>query len=450
MKNQNVLVYGTGISGIAAVRGLSKLEKNIFIYDDNKSMDKINNIKEIKNTRFVFLNKIEDIDFDNIDIVIKSPSVPLNSQLIKKAFERNIPVLSDLEMAFRLTDKDFIVITGTNGKTTTTALVHKIIVDSDINAGLTGNIGSGILEDIFEEKEIFVIEGSSYQLATTYELKPKIAVITNITPDHINWHGDFDNYIQAKLNICKNQDKNDYSILNFENDVISDNVDKFNSNIIFFSSINQLDKGIFIKDDKIVYKNKGKTIDIIKLKEINIPGEHNIENIMAAIGVAIALKLSMDVVRDSIIEFKGVEHRLELVESSIKKVEFYNDSKATNPESTIKALEALKEDVVIILGGYDKDSNFDKLVKIFENKVKYAVIFGETRNKIAKTLNNYDFTNYKIVDNLEEAVREAYINSEKGYKILLSPACASWDMYSSFEERGIHFKNIIKKLEKED
>lgn len=450
MKKQNILVYGTGISGVAAVRGLNKLRKNIYLYDDNKSIDEINKIDEIKDIKFSFLNKVEDVNFDNIDIVVKSPSVSLNSQLIKKAFKKNIPVLSDLEMAFRLTDKDLVVITGTNGKTTTTALTHKIIIDNGIDTGLTGNIGSGILEDILEEKDMFVVEGSSYQLASTYYLKPKVSVITNISPDHLNWHGSFDNYIHAKLNICKNQDSKDYTVLNFEDKVIRDNISKFKSNIIFFSSKNQLDEGIFIKDEKIVYKGNEGTIDIIKLDEVNIPGEHNIENVMAAVGVAIALNLSLDMVKNSIIDFKGVEHRLELVESSIKNVKFYNDSKGTNPDSTIKAVEALKENIIIILGGYDKDSNFNELVETFNNKVKYAVILGETRNKIAKTLEKYKFTNYKMVDNLEEAVREAYANSQTGYKVLLSPACASWDMYSSFEERGTHFKNIIKKLEKED
>jgi len=287
-------------------------------------------------------------------------------------------------------------------------------------------------------------------LESTYDLKPKVAVITNIKPDHLNWHGSFDNYIKAKLKICKNQDSKDYSVLNFEDEVIRKNIDKFNSNIIFFSSKNQLDEGIFIKNEKIVYKSKEDTRDIIKLDEVNIPGEHNIENIMAAIGVAISLKLSINIVKNSIIDFKGVEHRLELVESSIRNVKFYNDSKGTNPDSTIKAVEALKENIIIILGGYDKDSNFNELVQTFNNKVKYAVILGETKNKIAKTLEKSNFTNYKIVDNLEEAVMEAYINSQEGYKILLSPACASWDMYSSFEKRGTHFKSIIKKLEKED
>ncbi|MDW7669555.1 MAG: UDP-N-acetylmuramoyl-L-alanine--D-glutamate ligase [Bacillota bacterium] len=450
MKNQNILVYGTGISGVAAVRGLNKLNKNIYLYDDNKVIDEINKIDGLKDTEFYFLNKIEDINFDKIDIVIKSPSVPLDSQMINKAVEKNIPVLSDLEMAYRLTDKDLIVITGTNGKTTTTALTYKIIVDNGIDAGLTGNIGSGIMEDILEEKEIFVVEGSSYQLASTFKLKPKVAVITNISPDHLNWHGSFENYIQAKLNISSNQDNTDYSVLNFEDKVIRDNIDKFNSKIIFFSSKNQLEEGIFIKDKKIVYKSKESTKDIIELKDINIPGEHNIENIMAAAGVAIALELSIDKVRNSIMDFKGVEHRLELVKSSINNVKFYNDSKGTNPDSTIKAVKALKENIVIILGGYDKDSSFDELIKVFNNKVKYAVVLGETRNKIANTLEKYNYTNYKIVDNLEDAIKEAITKSQKGYKILLSPACASWDMYTSFEERGTHFKNIIKDLEKED
>jgi len=353
-------------------------------------------------------------------------------------------------MAYNLTSKDFVVITGTNGKTTTTTLVHKIISDNNIKAGLTGNIGSGILSDIFEEKNIFVVEGSSYQLESTYSLKPKVAVITNITPDHLNWHGNFDKYINAKLNICKNQDRKDFAVLNYEDKVIRENLQKIKSKIIFFSSKKEIDEGIFIKNKKIVYKTKSDILEIIKLEEINIPGEHNLENIMASIGVAIALKLSLKKLRNSIIEFKGVEHRLELVHSSIEKVNFYNDSKGTNPDSTIKAVQALKDNIVIILGGYNKESDFSELIMNFKNKVKYAVVMGETKNLIIKSLDKYNFKNYKVVDSLEEAVNVAYNNSDLGDKILLSPACASWDMYNSFEERGKHFKEIISALEKED
>jgi len=450
MKNQNILIYGTGISGIAAIISLSKLGNNIFVFDDKKSIKELNNIKEIKNVKLQILDIIEESDLKKIDIIVKSPSIHMDSKTIIRALEKNIPVVSDIEMAYNLTSKDFVVITGTNGKTTTTTLVHKIISDNNIKAGLTGNIGSGILSDIFEEKNIFVVEGSSYQLESTYSLKPKVAVITNITPDHLNWHGNFDKYINAKLNICKNQDRKDFAVLNYEDKVIRENLQKIKSKIIFFSSKKEIDEGIFIKNKKIVYKTKSDILEIIKLEEINIPGEHNLENIMASIGVAIALKLSLKKLRNSIIEFKGVEHRLELVHSSIEKVNFYNDSKGTNPDSTIKAVQALKDNIVIILGGYNKESDFSELIMNFKNKVKYAVVMGETKNLIIKSLDKYNFKNYKVVDSLEEAVNVAYNNSDLGDKILLSPACASWDMYNSFEERGKHFKEIISALEKED
>src|SRR6056297_526044 len=450
MKNQNILIYGTGISGIAAILSLNNLGNNIFVFDDKKSIKELNNIKEIKNVKLQILDIIEESDLKRIDIIVKSPSIHMDSKTIIRALEKNIPVVSDIEMAYNLTSKDFVVITGTNGKTTTTTLVHKIISDNNIKAGLTGNIGSGILSDIFEEKNIFVVEGSSYQLESTYSLKPKVAVITNITPDHLNWHGNFDKYINAKLNICKNQDRKDFAVLNYEDKVIRENLQKIKSKIIFFSSKKEIDEGIFIKNKKIVYKTKSDILEIIKLEEINIPGEHNLENIMASIGVAIALKLSLKKLRNSIIEFKGVEHRLELVHSSIEKVNFYNDSKGTNPDSTIKAVQALKDNIVIILGGYNKESDFSELIMNFKNKVKYAVVMGETKNLIIKSLDKYNFKNYKVVDSLEEAVNVAYNNSDLGDKILLSPACASWDMYNSFEERGKHFKEIISALEKED
>ena len=450
MIGKNILVYGTGISGVAAVKALNKLGKKIFIFDDKKSLEDILGIQEIKDIKFKFFNNIKEIDFLEIDLIIKSPSVPLDSNLIVEANFRNIPVVSDLELAYRLTDKDFIVITGTNGKTTTTTLVHKIISDNDFKAGLTGNIGSGILMDVLEDKDLYVVESSSYQLSSINSFKPKIAVITNITPDHLNWHGNFENYINAKLNIFKNQDENDYVVLNYEDKVIKDNLEKIKSKIIFFSSKRKLSEGIFINGEEIQYKRNDKATNVINLKDIKIPGRHNLENIMAAIGVSVALDLNLDRVKESIQGFKGVEHRLELVDSKLDNVLFFNDSKGTNPDSTIKAVEALKENIIIILGGYNKNSSFDDLVKIFKGKVKYAVLFGETKKVIKETLIRKGFSNYTMVENLEEAVKKAYEVSTSDDKILLSPACASWDMYSSFEERGKHFKEIIKLIEKDD
>jgi UDP-N-acetylmuramoylalanine--D-glutamate ligase len=450
MIGKNILVYGTGISGVAAVKALNKLGKKIFIFDDKKSLEDILGIQEIKNIKFKFFNNIKEIDFLEIDLIIKSPSVPLDSNLIAEANFRNIPVVSDLEVAYRLTDKDFIVITGTNGKTTTTTLVHKIISDNDFKAGLTGNIGSGILMDVLDDKDLYVVESSSYQLASVNSFKPKIAVITNITPDHLNWHGNFENYINAKLNIFKNQDENDYVVLNYEDEIIKDNLEKIRSKIIFFSSKRKLSEGIFINGEEIQYKRNDEVTNVINLKDIKIPGTHNLENIMASIGVSVALNLNLDKVKESIQGFKGVEHRLELVDSKLDNVLFFNDSKGTNPDSTIKAVEALKEKIIIILGGYNKNSSFDDLIKIFKGKVKYVVLFGETKEIIKEALNRQGYSNYTIVENLEEAVKKAYEVSTSDDKILLSPACASWDMYSSFEERGKHFKEIIKLIEKDD
>jgi UDP-N-acetylmuramoylalanine--D-glutamate ligase len=450
MIGKNILVYGTGVSGIAAVKALNKLGKKIFIFDDKKSLEDILDIQEIKDIKFKFLNNIKEIDFLEIDLIIKSPSVPLESNLIIESKIRNIPVVSDLELAYRLTDKDFIAITGTNGKTTTTTLVHKIISDNDFKAGLTGNIGSGILWDVLDDKDLYIVESSSYQLASINRFKPKIAVITNITPDHLNWHESFENYINAKLNIFKNQDENDYVVLNYEDEVIKDNLEKIRSKIIFFSSKRKLSEGIFINGEEIQYKRNDEVTNVINLKDIKIPGTHNLENVMAAIGVSVALNLNLDKVKESIQGFKGVEHRLELVDSKLDNVLFFNDSKGTNPASTIKAVEALKENIIIILGGYNKNSSFDDLVKIFKGKVKYVVLFGETKEIIKEALNRQGFSNYTVVKNLEEAVKKAYTVSTPDDKILLSPACASWDMYSSFEERGKHFKEIIKLIEKDD
>ncbi len=447
--NKNILVYGTGISGIATVRALNKLGNKIFIYDDNKSLNEIKKIDGIKNINYKFFSEIDEDLLNRVDILVKSPSISLDNPVIEKAKSLNIPVYSDIELAYRISDKDLIVITGTNGKTTTTSLIHKILNDFSIKAGITGNIGSGILEDVLNKKyEILVVEASSYQLSSIELFKPKISVITNITPDHLNWHGNLDNYINAKLNIFKNQDSEDYAILNYDDDNIRKNLAKIKANIIFFSTKNKLDRGIFTENNKIFIKLNNNE-EVIEIDEIKIPGNHNIENVMASIGVAKVLDIPITQFKKTITNFTGVEHRLEYINSSVKSVSFYNDSKGTNPESTKKAIDALKNNIIIILGGYNKNSSFDDLADYFPESVKHAVILGETKYNIKKSLDKIQFSDYTIVDNLEEAVNKAFEISKKNDKILLSPACASWDMYGSFEERGRHFKEIIKKLEKE-
>ena len=448
--NKNIMIYGTGISGIAAIKALYKLGNKIYVYDDNKSKEEVEKINDLKKSKYNYIGKISKNLIKKIDIVVKSPSIPFYNSVLERFESFKIPIYSDVEMAYRITDKDFVAVTGTNGKTTTTTLVCNILRDAEKKVGITGNIGSGILEDVLNDKyKLFVVEASSYQLNSVYKFKPKVSIITNITPDHLNWHKTMENYIESKLNILKNQNKNDYAVLNYDDHNIKKNLNKAKANILFFSTKRILEEGLFLENNKIFFKTKGNKKEIIDVDNLKLLGEHNLENIMASAGAALVLNIPIDKIRKTISKFTGVEHRLEKVKSSIDTVSFYNDSKGTNPESTIKAVNALEENIIIILGGYNKDSSFDELISNFDGKVKYVLIIGETKYNIKKSLDKIGFNKYKLVNSLEEAVFEAYRNSNKRDKILLSPACASWDMYKSFEERGNHFKKIIKKLEKD-
>lgn len=446
LKNKKVLVIGLGISGISTIKALHKLGAQISVSDTKEENQLIDILKEISYIKFDPYFNTEIMDIGSFDFVVKSPGIPPNTRLIQKAIENNVKVITDIELAYRISPtKNLVAITGTNGKTTTTTLVGEIFKNNNKNTYLAGNIGIGILENIIYSKpeDVFIIETSSFQLEHTEKFKPKVSLILNITPDHINWHGSYENYIDSKLKIFKNQDYNDYLILNY-NDEILHNI-KAETNIIWFSTTSVLESGIFIDGDNIVIKYGDYNLKFMNYNNLKIKGMHNLENVMGSIGISIAMGLNLELVKEAILDFKGVEHRLEFV-SSFKELSFYNDSKGTNPESTIKAIESFNEPIILIAGGYNKESKFDKLILAFNNKVKALILLGETKEQLKFTANEYNYNAVYTVGDMEEAVTLAYKLGEAGDNILLSPACASWDMYNNFEERGIHFKSIVNRL----
>lgn len=445
---KNVLVIGLGISGVSTVKALDKLGAKIWV-TDSKSEEELGDI--LSNLADISLNKhlgVSDMDISQVDFIVKSPGVPPSIPILRKARDMHIEIMSDIELAYRLNKANkMIAITGTNGKTTTTSLVGEVLKAANLRTHVVGNIGRGILDSLLdaEEGDIFLIEASSFQLEDTNFFKPKVSLILNLAPDHLDWHKSYDNYIRAKKKIFINQDGEDYVVLNYDDALLRSFEDEIKANIIWFSTNEILDQGIYIDGRDIVIKLGRDKIHLMQQDDMKLLGRHNLENVLACIGICYAMGVDLDIVKATIQEFKGVEHRLEYV-MEWQGISYYNDSKGTNPEASIKAIEAIPEPIIIIAGGYDKASDFDDFVKAFKGKVKTLILLGETKYSIKASADKFNFKDYHIVESLEEAVQLASRLGNAGDHVLLSPACASWDMFNSFEERGRAFKDAVFKL----
>lgn len=445
---KNVLVIGLGISGVSTVKALDKLGAKIWV-TDSKSEEELGDI--LSNLADISLNKhlgVSDMDISQVDFIVKSPGVPPSIPILRKARDMHIEIMSDIELAYRLNKANkMIAITGTNGKTTTTSLVGEVLKAANLRTHVVGNIGRGILDSLLdaEEGDIFLIEASSFQLEDTNFFKPKVSLILNLAPDHLDWHKSYDNYIRAKKKIFINQDGEDYVVLNYDDALLRSFEDETKANIIWFSTNEILDQGIYIDGRDIVIKLGRDKIYLMQQDDMKLLGRHNLENVLACIGICYAMGVDLDIVKATIQEFKGVEHRLEYV-MEWQGISYYNDSKGTNPEASIKAIEAIPEPIILIAGGYDKASDFDDFVKAFKGKVKTLILLGETKYSIKASADKFNFKDYHIVESLEEAVQLASRLGNAGDHVLLSPACASWDMFNSFEERGRAFKDAVFKL----
>ncbi|MDK2918225.1 MAG: UDP-N-acetylmuramoylalanine--D-glutamate ligase [Candidatus Petromonas sp.] len=447
LKNKNVLVVGMARSGVSTVKTLSKLGANITI-NDIKNKDSLKDIlDEIGHLCSECILGTHPQDLNQFDLIVLSPGVPTDLEFIKKAKSVNIPLIGELELAYKLSKGNFIAITGTNGKTTTTALTGMIFKNANIETFIVGNIGTAAISRALQttDKSILVTEVSSFQLETIVDFKPKISAILNITPDHLNRHKTMKNYINSKANIFKNQKENDILVLNYDNNITKDIAKRAVCKVLFFSREERLREGIFVKNDSIIAKTCDVEEEICHVKDIYIPGKHNLENALAATAIAYSFGIDKRHIKNTLRTFKGVEHRIEFVDE-INSVKFYNDSKGTNPDASIKAIEAIKAPIILIAGGMDKGSNFDEFINAFNGKVKALVLLGETAEKIKMTAEEKSFKNIFIVSNMEQAVIKSFEISDAFDNILLSPACASWDMYENFEHRGKHFKECVYKL----
>ena len=448
MNNQKVLVFGSGISGIGSAQLLEKVGREVILYDGNAALDREALKKQLgENTKAeIILGDLAEDVMKTLDLVVMSPGVPTDLPIVNQMREMGIPIWGEIELAYTYGKGDVLAITGTNGKTTTTALLGEIMKSFKERVYVVGNIGNPYTMAALDmtENSVAVAEVSSFQLETIHEFRPCVSAILNITPDHLNRHHTMEAYIAAKEDVAKNQTEEQTCVLNYEDEVLRKFGDNVKAKVLYFSSQHKLDKGIYLDNGNIVYKD-GEEQVLCHVDELQLLGTHNYENVMAASAMAIAYGVPMDVIREVVKAFAGVAHRIEFV-CEKGGVAYYNDSKGTNPDAAMKGIQAMNRKTLLIGGGYDKDSEYEEWIEAFDGKVKYLVLLGQTREKIADAARRMGFENIIMVDSLEEAVSTCAKLAEPGEAVLLSPACASWGMFKNYEERGDKFKELVNAL----
>lgn len=450
LEHKKVLVFGTGISGIAAVKVLQRLAADVVLYDGNEKLD-ITEIQKKLPEDFdgqILIGELPLEVLNTLELAIVSPGVPTDLDIVQQIREKQIPIWGEVELAYHFSKGKIAAITGTNGKTTTTTIVGEIMKAYYKSVFVVGNIGVPYTEVVLNTNEdsITVAEMSSFQLETITSFKPDVSAILNITPDHLNRHHKMENYIKSKVNVTLNQDKSDVCVLNYEDEVLRKLGEKLVAKVIYFSSLHKLKNGIYLEEDKIIYSADNEKTIICNTNELNIFGRHSYENVMAAVAMSISLGVPFDCIRTAIKNFVAVEHRIEFVTTK-NGVKYYNDSKGTNPDASMKAIESMPTPTLLIAGGYDKGSEYDEWLDTFDGKVRYLVLLGQTRDKIAATARRHGFYDIIMVETLEEAVEACAAKANRGDSVLLSPACASWGMFKNYEERGRLFKEFVRKLE---
>ena len=438
---KKVLVYGLGITGISSVKTLSTLGYDVYTYDKNKE-----NIESLKGYSYspISDSRLKDEKFS---FVVKSPGIKPDDKIVKE-LEKNNEIVSDIELSYRLfPKKETIAITGTNGKTTTTSMISHILNKSGKKAICVGNIGEGILWQMLNNDAVFVEEISSFQLHDTSLFHPHIAAILNITEDHFDWHGNFENYINCKLNIAKNQNENDYLIINLDDEITQKNKNKFKAKIYEFSTKSKPKRGMYLKENKIFYVDENEDREYLNFDDMTLVGKHNIENTMATILALKLFGLSESKIIENAKTFKAISHRLEFFKK-IDGVDFYDDSKATNVDSAIKALDSFEKNVILIAGGYDKDIDYSPLIEKAKSKVKTMVLIGETKYTLENLCKKENIKSI-VTDNMKDCVKTIFDIMKENDIVLLSPASASWDMYESYAKRGEDFKNEVLKQEED-
>lgn len=451
-KGKKVLVVGLGRSGIAAAEKLNTLGAHVTGSDCQVNPAFKGKLKRLAEKGIQMeLGEQDGSMLKGSDLVIVSPGVPSDIPLIAEAKKKGIPIWSEVELAYQLTEAPIIAITGTNGKTTTTALIGEIFKQAGLPVIVAGNIGFPLIRaiDQAEGDTVLVAEISSFQLENIEGFSPRVAVLLNISEDHLDRHGSLENYQRAKGRLFSNQDAHDFAVINMDDEHSWALATSVRSQLVPYSRKREVEMGVYEEGGEIWGNIKGEKVFVASTQDIRMRGTHNLENALAASAVALIWQISPEVIREVLLTFPGLEHRLEYV-GSVDGVQFYNDSKATNPDATLRALQAFDKPVILLAGGRNKGLDMTAISGA-RDRLKAAVLFGESASEIDEALRTSGAENKLSVERattLEEAVEKAHRCARSGEVVLLSPACASFDMFENFEERGKIFKEAVRRLKR--
>lgn len=449
LQDKKVLVVGTGLSGVAAAELLAANGIEFDIFDGSETLTEadVRAKSDVLQTCPVLLRILPEQRMDDYSYVILSPGVPTDLPMVDALRAHGVKVWGEIELAYAFSRGDVLAITGTNGKTTTTALTGEILKNYTSDVRVVGNIGIPYtsMAGTMTDDTVTVAEISSFQLETVEHFAPKVSAILNITPDHLNRHHTMENYIAAKERITEGQHADQVCVLNYEDAVLRAFGEqlKKKQKVLYFSSARVLSDGLYLKDGDIYTAIDGNAKLVCHVNELKLIGKHNYENVMAAVGIAQSFGVPLEKIRETVVRFTAVEHRIEYV-AQVGGVRYYNDSKGTNPDAAIQGIRAMDRPTCLIGGGYDKQSQYEEWIGAFDGKVKKLVLIGATAKKIAQTCERMGFTDYVFADSLQEAVDICHDTAVSGDAVLLSPACASWDMFDSYEQRGQLFKEMVR------
>jgi len=446
LNNKNITVIGARKSGIGAAKLIRHFGGIPFVSDSSKEENLNEYIELLAKEKILYEIRGHSEKVFACDLMVISPGVPSDSKVILEARKQGKKIISEIELAYNFCKGNIIAITGTNGKTTTTSLCEHVFNKCGIKTYAAGNIGLAFSEIVLgvKENEVVSLEVSSFQLDLIDNFKPRIGMILNITPDHLNrYKNKLENYINSKLRIYKNQDKDDYLILNMDNEATLNSVTEPKSRVFYFSMKEKVDNGCYLKEDNIYYNESGKELFNFPLKNINLKGEHNYSNAMSVVIAAKIMGLNNKKIKDALGDFQGVEHRLEFVRE-INGVKFVNDSKATNIDSVWYALRSFNSPIFLILGGQDKGNDYNQIKELVKEKVKKIYAIGSSADKIFNFF--HSMVKVEMQPSIESAVAAANKEARENDIVLLSPACASFDMFQNYEHRGKVFKEAVKKL----